>query len=457
MHINNIILRLSIILSETCAFFFTYYIIMGFSGDDVLVAPLLFFAGAAFIGLANIILSNTNYRIALILLIDLVLIISFWIFAYYSSGKLIFSTAVEPFYNVVLFHFTLGLLILRAIRIAYKKDLNVYEHFDFFIFYSLLLFLVFEFGDVAINNKTAWILIFFFFNILPLYIYNKSEDQKPGYGWFVVAFGSVLIVVSNLGHAILPGAVGAADTAFGYLKSISLFALNILVQIILFLSGLSKNRKATQLSDGGFQMEATGGLADSGHAWVTILMQVLLFLIGAAIILLLVTFIYYLIRKLISLMLRRQTGEGFSVSYQPLELFKEMLGFLSGILSKVFARLAEAAWILKTVFAFRSPVTIEKAYVEYLKWGIKKGYPRKRCETPNEYCSRLTSHYPILRDEIAEITDLFVGNRYSDAALDASNMRMGFLLRKMYLYNLKAIRQFLKLIQDKFFPLRRDE
>jgi hypothetical protein len=165
----------------------------------------------------------------------------------------------------------------------------------------------------------------------------------------------------------------------------------------------------------------------------------------------LITFLYFIMRKLISTLARRQSGNEININYQPFTIIKKMLKLLIASLLNIRTIVMESIWLIKALISFNKPVSINGAYKKYLKWGTKKGIPRRKYETPNEYGQRLSNHFPLLGDAFDTITESFVAYSYSENNLPGSGgIQVNSALRKLYSYNIQLIRLFF----SRLFKLR---
>ncbi|GAK59111.1 predicted membrane-associated HD superfamily hydrolase [Candidatus Vecturithrix granuli] len=81
-------------------------------------------------------------------------------------------------------------------------------------------------------------------------------------------------------------------------------------------------------------------------------------------------------------------------------------------------------WIFRCLQGY---TTATQFYRVLDDWGKHSGLPRRPTETPSEYSSRLSRHFPAIQQEITLIVALFHQEVYGESTLDAQQVTMGSL------------------------------
>lgn len=445
MNAHKIYIRLSMIFGETCFFFLLYFSIIKYTGNNIFITPLFFFVAAGLIGIINILLSYRRHSLLSVMLINLALIAALEMLVYLISGKVTLSlSGVVPAYHVILFQMIFVFLLFRSIYLSYKKKLNVYGHFDFFIIFTFIIFLVAGLMGVTITDGIVWSIAVYFFNLLPLYVQNHSdENQKLKSGWALLVAALIFLLISNGSYPLLHNVSGTAGTIFDFLKTIFLAVLNALFVVIVFILKHTIARRArdeTGSANPSSQAEPDVTPGPGASPLADNLLHIIiigLFLFVMAIVFSLL--LYYLLRALIAWLMKQQVGEDYDLTYHPFIAFKKKIISILKFFAKKFKILDRT---INTLTQFGMPISIYTAYSQLLKWGARKRHPRIIHETPNEYCARLTNYYPDLKQELKEITDLYVFCSYSENSLSESSYpKLKPMLRKIYFYNLLRLKK----------------
>lgn len=440
----KICLRLSLIFSEICTYYLFYYVLTDLVDNYILLSPLYFFISAGIIGIINILLSFGSHRIFTILLINLAMISASAVYAYVISGKILFSLS-DPLtaYSTLLFQVIFLLSSFRSIYLSHKKRPDVYLHFDLFIVLSFVILTASEMAEIRVANGMLWIISIFFFNLIPLYIQNNTDRYKKYSGRLITAAAIIFILIMSGSYSVLPDATDAAGTVFDLFSVVFTAAANIFAYIIAFLMKRPIKGGTAANSERG-DSDPTGGAEGlyTGLGWVDFVMQLLLWFVVILAAIVTAIFLYYLIRRFISWLIRIKPGEKHAGSDIPDISLKHIFMELFAAIKNVFAGIRLLIWNICMLFPFGRRVNVYKAYSRLLVWGSKKRMPRKSHETPYEYCFRLSDRYPDLSYEFNSITETFVLCIYSGTRLP-DNLHHDFrpVLRKMYLFNLSRLKR----------------
>jgi hypothetical protein len=432
----QIMLRLSLIFSETCFFVLLYFCLVGSFHGRYLANPAVFLVLAGLLTIANVIISGQNLRRLTIGLVNLLLIGIMIAGMTWRFGPVFFLIPGEalPALNVLLFDFSFLWLGFRAIYLIYQKRLpDPYSHFDWLVILTFLVLLIMGLAKITLPGGMLWIIAAFFFNLLPLLIVNHTGSPvNPLTRGILVLL--IIAVLSGVAQTVphIPYVSGTAGSIFDVLKGIFVtviaFLGNVLVFMIRLMWGLKTARPAvSDAASAGPEPQPVDGPALP--SWVNMVFQVIFLMIMAVLLIVVATFLWQLLRSLIVYLLQRREGQKApKISLNPFQFWKEAFVFISKFFKKV--------GYLILLFAPAAALPVDRAYLQLLWWGSWKRRPRQIHETPNDYHKRLTGYYPELSAALQEITAAYVVYQYSGAEWDHTPpAALKPLLRKLYLFD----------------------
>jgi hypothetical protein len=85
-------------------------------------------------------------------------------------------------------------------------------------------------------------------------------------------------------------------------------------------------------------------------------------------------------------------------------------------------RLFLSVWLSRGRKVPEMEASIYQIYQNFLKWGAKRGYPRKAAQTPHEYMTGLAAIIPVVWEDISGITHNYVRIRYGAEAPTAAEV-----------------------------------
>jgi hypothetical protein len=437
MGFRQILLKLSLIFSETCFFVLLYFCLAGSFQGSYLANPAVFLILTGVLTVFNSIVSGHNLRRLTIGLINLLLTVLIVAGMTWRSGPVFFVIPAEtlPAFNVVLFDFLFIWLGFRSIHLAYKKPIpDLYSHFDWFIILTFLVLLTMGLTKIAPPGGLLWVIAAFIFNLLPLFMVNQadSKDFSLSVGTFVL-FIIVLLSGATKTVPLFHYVSGTAGNIFDGLKHMFMavipFITGILlfgVRLIMFLNRKNINstvKETPAQSDLDVQTLVNSGIP----SWVNTILRVIPLLIMTIFLIIVASYLCQLLRYLIGYLLKRQNGkEPLKFNFNPFTLWKEFCLWIIKFLQK--------AGYFILLFLPAADISIERAYRQLLWWGSWKRHPRQIYETPHIYCKRLSGYYNDLSAELSEITNAYVVYRYSGKIkANTPNVALKHLLRKIYL------------------------
>jgi hypothetical protein len=436
MSLRQVILRLSLIFSETCFFVLLYFCLVGSFHGRYLANPTIFLILAGVLTVSNSLVSRQNLRRLTIGLINLLLIVLIVAGMTWRSGPLFFLIPRDALsaLNVLLFDLSFLWLGFRAIYLTYQKRLpDPYSHFDWLMILTFLVLLIIGLAKITLPGGVNWIIAAIFFNLLPLLIVNHtgSPVNPLSRGLLVLL---IIIVLSGVAQTIprLSYISGTAGNIFDVLKSSfsTVIAMlgNVLVVMIRLMWGRKTARPAVSDSTStGPELQPIAGPALP--SWVNTVFQLGFLAIIAVLLITVATVIWQLLRGIIVYLLQRQEGQKApKISLNPFQFWKKAFVLIRKILKKV--------GYLILLFLPTADISIDRAYLQLLWWGSWKRRPRQIHETPNDYSQRLSGYYPELSVEVQEITTAYIIYQYSgEHPSKISVAALKPLLRKLYLFD----------------------
>jgi hypothetical protein len=443
MSFQRIMLKLSLIFSETCFFGLLYFCLIGSFQGRCLMNPAVFFIPAALLSIANLMIAGQNWRRLTIGLVNLLLIGVMIAGMVWRAGPVFGLMPGEalPALNLLLFDFLFLWLGFRAVYLTYRKRLpDLYSHFDWLVILTFLILLIMGLTKISLPGGMIWISAAFFFNLLPLLIVNHTGSPvNPLSRGILVLLMMVFLSGVALTVPHLPYVSGAAGNIFDILKSIFLTVLSFLGNVLVLMIRLMWGR--TTVLPAGSDSTPSGPERQpvEGSAlppWVNAFFQVVFLAIMAVLLIVVTAILWQLLRGLMAHLLQRREGQKApQISLNPLRFWKEAFVLITRFLKK--------AGCLALLFVPAVALPVDQAYLQLLWWGSWKRRPRRIYETPNDYHKRLAGYYPELSAEFQAITAAYVVYRYSGVEQTADPAAvLKPLLRKLYLFDWYRLRSF---------------
>jgi hypothetical protein len=280
-------------------------------------------------------------------------------------------------------------------------------------FFLLLLikFVVQEKGGIRLEDAVTRYLLFAFFAFSLIAISlsrNQSDVQKtfrPGYHSIGILLGFVSFVL--IGSAVLillslPYLTLMADSTQSVLKETTEPMGPVLVSFIRFLLSIGGYGR-----DSGIQITSSSNgnqlYPDAEIGGTQVIGWILLGGIG----LIALGLCGYLIYLLMRWLLKRNTMN--KSKHQPMDLISELLSMIGVICLCVWNGL---------LFLFKKIDSAAAVYAGMLRWGRRSGVSAVLGETPIEFGSRLSHHFPELKEEIEMIIDTFNLEVYGNVVID---------------------------------------
>jgi len=310
------------------------------------------------------------------------------------------------------------LLFWLGARAMVKRQQNYYPvclQFDkglgaFFVL-LLIKFMVQEKGGIRLEDAVTCYLLFAFFAFSLIAISlsrNQSDVQKtfrPGYHSIGILLGFVSFVL--IGSAVLivlslPYLTLMADSTQSVLKETTEPMGPVLVSFIRFLLSIGGYGRGSGVqitsSSNGNQL-----YPDAEIGGAPVLGWILLGAIG----LIALGLCGYLIYLLVRWLLQRNTMN--KSKHQPMGLISELLSMIGVICLCVWNGL---------LFLFKKIDSAAAVYAGMLRWGRRSGVSAVLGQTPIEFGSRLSHHFPELKEEIEMIIEAFNLEVYGNIVID---------------------------------------
>ncbi len=300
-----------------------------------------------------------------------------------------------------------------------KAYLNVCSRFDIGLaaFFCLFLakFVLAAKGGVKIDDPLSLPLVFPFFLLAFLAIGTvKAEGRAtkgflPGYQGIGVVISFIAIVLLSAGGLVLfflPALTMAAKIGYRVVQGGAGLFFPIVVRVVRFIF-LGRNVRPEPSGNSVPEEQTWDWFASSKDSWwMEIMGKVMTWGIqGIAAALLLLTSVLLMIFVLKWLFSRTAVSQKHeSSSDGPMAWFASLLKVLKLFREKV----------LGFVRGYRGIVDI---YGALLRWGKHSGFPNVASETPLEFGTRLTYHFPRLKNEIDVIINGFNNEVYGQICL----------------------------------------
>ncbi len=341
--------------------------------------------------------------------------------AYRSYGRVFDSGFPIEWVTVLLFLFWAVIFWGGGMRMAKRtRDYStVCSRFDLGLGTLFLLFLV-QFYLVAtgmgevVNPSVQFLLgSFFIFGMLAIGLARnrsgETTDFMPGYRGPGVMLSFILLVLLFGGGLVfftLPYLTDAARAGYGIMKSASSPLLSLAMKIIMFIFGGEVSVPRSERPPVKKQPQQTTPEFDA--PWLRLLGEILMWLVIVLLALLFITIIcamvYSLVRWLFSKTAEGQREQGF---------WDFLPGWAARLRSLFLSRRR------RRVSAYEGAVRL---YAVLQVWGRRSGLPRRPCETPAEYGSRLHYQFPTLGDEIGSVVEAFNREFYGEVLLNEQQL-----------------------------------
>jgi len=297
--------------------------------------------------------------------------------------------------------------------------LTVCLHFDkgLGLFFLLLLvkFLVQVKGGVLLNDPVTRHLMFAFFTFSLMAMgvsRHQSDFQKKfrqGYQGIGMVFSLVCILLTASTVAavlLLPYLALMSDYAQGILKQTAAPMYPVLVSFIRFIFSAGKYRRDARVQ--AFDPNGEKRLDAEPHMGLPFGLEWILFGVLCLMVLgVLVFFAHLLIQRLL------RTTAADEAAFLPMALLRWLLSNIRLIFMDVWNGLKR---LLKRIDSASS------VYAGMLGWGRRSGFSVVLGETPIEYGSRISHHFPQLKKEIMVIIEVFNREVYGNAQIDGQHL-----------------------------------
>ncbi|NLL53154.1 MAG: DUF4129 domain-containing protein [Peptococcaceae bacterium] len=436
MTYRQLFIKLALIFAETCFLVLLYICFLGLIKEPLPVAPLFFFILTGLLTTGNYLLNFMSLRPVTIIIINL-LIIGLVVGLMLGQAGLPLSYLLKvpqgfiPGAKVVLIDCMVLWLAMRSLFQVYKRrPPNVYGHFDLYLLLTLAVFLTISISGVSLPGGMIWALTALYLNLLPLYIYNNSEETKsPFAAWFLGGLAAVLLYFASQTATVLAHVSEPAGTAFNFLKTAFFVLVRFFAQILAFLVQLMYGRRGVSSIEENHSSagsEIVNGSAASDLPWLYTGLKILLAALAIIVLLIIMYTLYDLLRYAIFSLFKKRKGSGWTrPPFNPFLSWKRIYCRLREFFKKITG-------LLRPFLPFK--MSVQQAYSLLLRWGSSKRLARGLQETPYSYCRRLAEKYPHLSPQLQKITDAFVLYRYAqEKQAIASDPSLKKTIRKIYL------------------------
>ncbi|MHB8157280.1 MAG: DUF4129 domain-containing protein [Desulfocucumaceae bacterium] len=420
---NSIRLLITFILAEICILHPLYQLASFGLGAGTLV-PFWFAAVLAVLLLViNRKLNSLSYRNLLLVFVNAAILL----IAVLVILQLNVYGGLVAFLNA----FFLAVLLGRCIYFAVKGSLDVFKHFDFSILFIFLIILTVGSLNIPLGSGITWLMVSFVLNVATLSL--AKVKGRSNLAWLGAALAAVVLLpMLILARYFLPLLFAPAQFLYTAGKPI---AYTFRDAVGFFLSSYTtyladKREQSSNLTTDTNKVEIFGNVVADSPTLVFIIKTIniifLTILVIAA-----VLFVLYLLRLLLSWLLKRQ-GKALPSVLRPEHKFS-WLGLWRG---------AMLWWGRLMIFLLPwLPVKLDisKAYRALLKWGSYRNYPRDKDETPYEYLERLNSNFPQHKEDLSVLTGYYVQYKYGqDRAAVYTSDDLKNTLRRLFLPRLTA-------------------
>lgn len=329
------------------------------------------------------------------------LFILFWALLFWVSG--IQFARRSPVYRVVCGRFDVGMgmlfgLLLLKLALRYN-DLQIMDPLTGWLILPFLLFSMVAIGSA--RNRD-----------------HPSKTYRAGYRIIgVVLSFTALVVASGVSLLMLlwPYFTLTAERGYDLLQQGLQPFIPVLAAILRFLflprrAGLSD--PAMPASNGGIEAGPPG----ETHWWMTLLEKILSWGFGSLFVLIIACMLSVILWRLMKWLWSKTP-----VSQRKPRNSGHLLAWLLKV--PIVLRLCWE-WIFR---CFQGSTTATQFYHVLSDWGRRSGLPRRPTETPMEYGSRLSRHFPAIHKEIMQIIALFHQEVYSERALNAQQVMLASL------------------------------
>ena len=400
----SILFRLFLVASESLNFSLFYlFAVSGFEAAGF-VDPWSFLTVGASVAAVNLAMGRGNFRYLTIALANVAI---FWISLRMGRNTLsIYTVSGSPpamagfLATWVLLLFVAG----RAAFLSWTKDPPRYGLFDINIAALFLMLLLASSFGVALPGVHVLLFLAILSNLLMLFFGSRRGGPGQGSRRSLLALAALLVPVWLIGNSdILSVLEQPAESVIEFSKPFFELLLQGLMTVLLVIFRIMKlvPRKEEQTFSGGGPAVAEEGLVLPGETGP--LMQILLWGMTLAVLVLAVLSLLYMLWLLFHFLLHKRAGPASGEAWSR-PSFRSFLVTLF----RAMKRLALIAGIFLPL-----PITAERAYGFLLFWGKHRGSPRKADETAYEYLERLLEKFPNRERELSRITGSFVRHRYS--------------------------------------------
>ncbi|NLO98426.1 MAG: DUF4129 domain-containing protein [Peptococcaceae bacterium] len=430
-------LNLALIFSETCFQALLYVCVLGLMKESLPINPLLFFVLTATLTTVNYFLSFKSIRFLTIGLINLIITgllvgLMIWLTGLPLVYLFVLPSGLLPRIKVALIDCIILWLVFRSILLVYRrKPINVYGHFDLYIFLTLGVFLAIGIAEIPLPGRMIWILTALFFNLLPLYIHNNAGTYNPLTVWFCGGLAVIFLYFASQNITILANVSEPAGTVFDFLQSAFLVFVHSVAQIIGFLAKLLYGKRGVSTADNhaSAESEVVTGTDVPDLPWLYVAIKILLGICLLIVALIIIFALYTLVRYAIFTLLRKRKGQERTIpSFDPFQPWKTVFGRLREFVQQI-------SCLLLPFLPFK--MSVQQAYNLLLRWGHYKRCARGIGETPYNYYRRLAVKYPQLKEQLQIITEAFIYYRYApEKEAPADNPSLKKTVRRVYLEDL---------------------
>ncbi|MGI5902521.1 MAG: DUF4129 domain-containing protein [Desulfitobacteriia bacterium] len=412
MGFRDLIQDLALIFSESCFFALLYLCLTDLLlSENLLVSPIVFFILTAAIIITNFFLSFKSWRLITIVLLNILVagIVVFLIIhqSTLSGSYLLQSpTGVMPALNIIFVYGTIIWLIIRSLLIFYRRNTNVYSHFDLYVSLTLIILLIAGLASTTLPGETGWAIAALLLNLFSLYIYNNRESKSTLWEWILGGFVAVSLYLASRTVIVSSSVSTQAETVLNFIKNIGTALLHMLAGTILFLRKLLLGRgvRSPVAEDHTAGQYKIVDQASISLSWLDILFTGVLWFTAAILLCVVVVSCLTMLRYLL-FQLKKRRKVNVRVAFDPFLPWKRILEFSRRLLKRICFYLLPFS---------PARISIPQAYRLILEWGSSKKYPRRGEETPYAYCRRLSAKFPQISAELKEITDSFVLYRYTE-------------------------------------------
>jgi len=339
----------------------------------------------------------------------MLIILGFWILLFWAGG--VNLGRKPPIYYTVCARFDLGLVA--------------------FLVLFLLEWLLVARGGIQAPDPLAKYLIFpyFLFSVFAVGLARNRDNERREYlaghrgaGIISTVLASLVLVGTALFLFFLPVFTAVAETGYAVMKEAAEPLGPVVVAVLRFL--FMGRRPATCCgapSGSAGELQPPPEFPDESSWWEEIIEAVVMWggigLVAAALFVLTAVGIWALARWLLSRTAPAESGRG----ERPFFSFwaSQVLAFLN-YLRRWFHARGKRTRLAPRLFA------------RLLSWGKRSGVFRLSSETPGEYGARLTRRFPVLREEIELIIELYHGEVYGDRKMtETQSTAAGAARRKL--------------------------